>query len=142
MATDLMSDGIEFATIASRIGPPSDPHPTGRGGPLPAGAQGRLLDWQPCSSLTPVLWSVLIATLASRKAKLARLLGVLLPQAEAHGRVEVLGLHNNGERGLGDYKQALLEAAAGEYVSFADDDDLVEPDFVAAVTGCMAAGPD
>ena len=74
---------------------------------------------------------------------LAGLLSVLLPQCEADGHVEVLGLFNNGERPLGTYRQALLEAARGEYVSFVDDDDMVDPDFVPLVAAAMrASGPD
>ena len=88
------------------------------------------------------LWSVLIPTLASRHDQLLRLLGVLLPQAEAHGGVEVVALHNNGEWPLGEIRQALLTGARGKYVSFVDDDDLVEPDYVELVTGAMVGDPD
>ena len=70
-----------------------------------------------------VLWTVCIATLASRDAKFRDLMGTLLPQAEAAGGIEVVACHNNGEQPLGDIRQALLMAAAGEYVSFLDDDD-------------------
>ena len=34
-------------------------------------------------------------------------------------------------------RQALLEDARGDYVSFVDDDDMVEPDFVPAVTAAQ-----
>jgi glycosyltransferase involved in cell wall biosynthesis len=88
------------------------------------------------------LWSVLVPTLASRREKLRRLLDVLLPQAEAHGGVEVVGLHNNGEKGIAEYRQALLEDARGSYISFVDDDDIVEPGFVEAVTAAMEGGAD
>ena len=86
------------------------------------------------------LWSVLIATLASRQTKLARLLDVLLPAAEVDGGIEVVALHNNGERSVGAYRQALLEDARGEYVSFVDDDDLVEDGedgYIPAVAAAM-----
>jgi Glycosyl transferase family 2 len=87
-------------------------------------------------------WSILIATLARRQEKLLRLLAVLLPQAEASGRVEVVALHNKGEHSIGRFRQALLEDARGMYVSFVDDDDMVEPDFVAAVLEAAAGSPD
>jgi hypothetical protein len=87
-------------------------------------------------------WSILIATLSSRQDKLRRLLDVLLPQAEKDGNVEVVALHNFGERHIGDYRQRLLESARGEYVSFVDDDDMVEDDFVPVVMEAMAGGPD
>lgn len=86
-------------------------------------------------------WSILIATLASRQVKLRRLLDVLLPQAETGG-VEVVGLHNRAELLIGDYRQALLESARGEYVSFVDDDDMVEPDYVPVILKAMAEKPD
>jgi glycosyltransferase involved in cell wall biosynthesis len=91
--------------------------------------------------VTP-LWSILIATLSAREDQLAALLAVLLPQCEADGRVEVVGLHNDGEHPLAVYRQALLDAAAGDYVSFVDDDDQVDGEFVPAVTAAMAADPD
>jgi glycosyl transferase family 2 len=86
------------------------------------------------------LWTIGIATLASRREKLARLLAVLLPQCEADGRVEVLGFWDGGERSLADKRQVTLEAARGEYISFVDDDDMVDPEFVPSVTTAMT-GP-
>jgi hypothetical protein len=87
-------------------------------------------------------WSILIATLSSRQDKLRRLLDVLLPQAEKDGNTEVVALHNFGERHIGDYRQRLLESARGEYVSYVDDDDMVEDDFVPVVMEAMAGQPD
>lgn len=89
-----------------------------------------------------LLYSILIPTLSSRRDKLRRLLDVLLPQAKAHGGVEVVGLHNDAEKPLAEYRQALLEDARGKYLSFIDDDDLVEPDFISAVTAAMDTGTD
>jgi Glycosyl transferase family 2 len=87
-------------------------------------------------------WSILIPTLSSRHAMLFRLLDVLLPQAEACPGVEVVGLHNDGNWPLAEIRQAMLEDAGEDYVSFIDDDDLVEPDYVAAVMACLERGPD
>lgn len=84
-----------------------------------------------------LLWSVLVPTLSSRQGKFLDLMSILLPQCEADGRVEVVALHNDGERDIAEYRQALLENARGEYLSFFDDDDEPEPDFVAAVTHAM-----
>lgn len=88
------------------------------------------------------LWTILIATLASRDAKFAALMATLLPQAEGAGDVEVIACHNNGERPLGDIRQALLMAATGAYVSFLDDDDGIPPYFVQAMIPALQAGPD
>ena len=89
-----------------------------------------------------LLWSVLVPTLSSRQGKFLDLMGVLLPQCEADGRVEVVTLHNDGERDIAEYRQALLEDARGEYVSFVDDDDMVAPDFVPVLAGLLAGRPD
>lgn len=84
------------------------------------------------------LWSIGVATLASRREKLARLLAVLLPQCDAEdGLVEVLGFWDNGERTLADKRQATLGQARGRYVSFVDDDDMVDPQFVPLVTAAI-----
>lgn len=90
----------------------------------------------------PPLWSVLIATLASRRDLLAGLLEVLLPQCEADGRVEVLACHDNGEHHLTVKRRALLGAAGGVYASFIDDDDMVDEEFVRLVTAAMSGLPD
>lgn len=71
-----------------------------------------------------MLWTILVATLAQRAARLERLLTTLLPQVEAaDGDVTVCALYNNGETGLGTVRQALLDHATSTYVSFVDDDD-------------------
>lgn len=94
------------------------------------------------SSSSPT-WSLCIPHLASRKAKLSLLLDHLLPQVEAVcPQVEVLAMYNNGERGLGPVKQDLLLASAGEYFSFVDDDDWVEPDYVDVILGAMSSEAD
>lgn len=88
-------------------------------------------------------WSILIATLTYRQELLLRLLGVLLPQAEKFpGQVEVVALRNRGALSIGEYRQLLLDGARGEYVSFVDDDDLVEADFVPVVLEAMKGKPD
>lgn len=97
---------------------------------------------EPWSWSQEPLWSILIATLASRRDKLARLLAHLLPQCEADGRVEVVGFWDNGERPVAAKRQALLVSAAGRYVSFVDDDDTVDPRFVFHVSAAMAGDPD
>lgn len=79
----------------------------------------------------PVRWSILIATQGKREQKFANLLDSLMPQVPAD--VEVLALWNNGEHPLGHYRQTLLEAAKGDYVSFVDDDDQLSPRFVASI---------
>jgi len=87
--------------------------------------------------------SVLVATLSSRHDYLARLLDVLLPQAEkAGGQVEIVALHNDGNWPLRQIRQALLDDARGRWLAFADDDDLVSDDYVPAVLTALADDPD
>ena len=79
-------------------------------------------------------WTILIATLGRRRERLLALLNGLMPQVdEADGAVAVLALWNNGERPLPDIRQDLVDAAAGRYVSFVDDDDKLPPYFVREV---------
>jgi Glycosyl transferase family 2 len=88
-----------------------------------------------------MLWSILIPTVGYRQAKFLALVNdVLLPQMT--DGVEIVALHNNGERAVGQYRQELLMAAYGDYVSFIDDDDLVSGDYVSAVIPALAAKPD
>lgn len=87
-------------------------------------------------------WSILIAAADWRPAKLMRLLDVLLPQAEASGQVEVIACWNGGEPSLGEIRDALMAEARGAYLSFADSDDVVAPDFVPVLLEALATGPD
>jgi hypothetical protein len=76
-------------------------------------------------------WTILVATLGQRRARLRRLLDTLLPQLDAAaGEVTVCALYNHGERPLGHVRHALLRDASSTYVSFVDDDDEVPEYFV------------
>ena len=80
-------------------------------------------------SMKPI-WSICIATQHCRKAKLERLLKVLLPQVnKARGKIEVLIFYNNHEHTIGYYRQKMMEDARGEYISTIDDDDMIPDDF-------------
>ena len=93
-------------------------------------------------------WSILIPTTAAREDRFLDLLGVLLPQAEARlgagYMIEVVALRNCGGLSLpelGQLRQALLEDARGEFLSFVDDDDMVEQDFIPAVLEAIGTAP-
>lgn len=87
-------------------------------------------------------WTICIATLGQRSDRFQRLLGVLLPQVdEQRGRVNVSALWNNGERPLGEVRQALVEDATGDYVSFIDDDDVVPHYFVPEIITALDQEP-
>jgi len=71
-------------------------------------------------------WSILIATVGQRNERFVKLKSILLNQVkDFKGDVEVVAYWNNGEHPLGEIRQALVENARGEYVSFIDDDDMV-----------------
>lgn len=79
-----------------------------------------------------MLWSILIAAIPERYHLAAPLLYSLL-ETQAVARipdVEVLYLMDNRRRSVGSKRNALLDAARGEYVSFIDDDDQVAIDYV------------
>ncbi|SRR5258706_5477897 len=85
-------------------------------------------------------WSILVPTIPHRHEKLLRLLDRLGEQMD--GNVEVVLYRDNLEASYPAKCQTLLEAAAGEYVSFIDDDDLVAPDYIPKITEALTAGPD
>lgn len=92
---------------------------------------------------SPPLWSILIPTLAYREEKFLRLLGTLLSLArQAPAAVEVVALRNYGEKTISEYRQALLDDARGEFVSFVDDDDEVSPDYADSVVSALLSGAD
>lgn len=78
-----------------------------------------------------MLWSILIASHASRGDQLAVLAAALAPQLTDD--VEVVVLWNRGRRKLGEYRRLLTEDAAGEYTSHIDDDDRVPDDYVSVI---------
>jgi glycosyltransferase involved in cell wall biosynthesis len=56
--------------------------------------------------------------------------------------VEHLILTDNKRRSVGAKRQALLEMARGEYVSFVDDDDTVSDDYIQELLPRCQSGPD
>ena len=79
-----------------------------------------------------MIWSILIAAIPERYHVAHKLLLSLL-EHQAVARmpdVELLYLLDNRRRSVGSKRNALLDAARGEYVAFIDDDDEVAPDYV------------
>lgn len=70
--------------------------------------------------------SILIATQGRRNEKFVALVESLIPQADDFkGDIEIVAYWNNGEKSIGEIRQALVESAKGAYVCFIDDDDKV-----------------
>lgn len=88
-------------------------------------------------------WSILIATIGRRKERLDELLGVLMPQVEKYaGKIEVVAYWNNFEKPLSQIRQALVDDAKGEYISFIDDDDMVPEYYCDEVMKAIETSPD
>lgn len=90
--------------------------------------------------------SILICSLRRRRAYLERLHAVLLPQIEAsNGRVEALvemDRERDGDVPIGEKRNSLVARAAGRYIAFVDDDDLVDPEYVSLILAAIESGPD
>jgi predicted O-methyltransferase YrrM len=88
-------------------------------------------------------WTILIPTIGQRAASFRALLDRLLPQTEPYaGRVRTLAGFNNGSPPLPELRQRMVEAVTTDYLSFADDDDMVSPDFVSEVMSALEQRPD
>jgi len=80
-------------------------------------------------------WQVLITSIPHRHEKLLELLACLDEQAQAG--FGALLYRDDLEVPYGDKTQALLEAATADYVSCADDDDLLAPGAVGKILAAL-----
>lgn len=78
-------------------------------------------------------WSILVLTQPSRTEFLKRLMENLSPQVEKFPDVEVVVTLFDARFSIGKNRGRMIDAAAGEYVNFVDDDDLVAEDYVASI---------
>lgn len=89
------------------------------------------------------VWTILIPTLGERAALFRRLMDALMPQVDAAGgAVKVVAYWNNGDPGLPEIRQRLVESVTTEYLSFIDDDDMVPEYFVSEVLKALESAPD
>lgn len=85
--------------------------------------------------------SVLIPCVRSRLPKLKTLYDEL--EHQINGRpVEVLALLDNKRRSVGLKRDALVQAARGDYVAFVDDDDWISSHYIDALLMAADAWPD
>ena len=87
-----------------------------------------------------MLWSILISGIPERYNTAQPLLYSLL---EAQGvsrmsEVELIYLMDNKRRTVGAKRNALLDVACGEYITFIDDDDQVAPNYVQSIYKAIA----
>jgi len=86
--------------------------------------------------------SILTATIRGREAQLSALQDKIQSQIKEPGTVEHLVFCDNRTRCIGAKRQSLLDIARGEYIAFLDDDDDIEPDYVASLLGVIERSPD
>ena len=84
--------------------------------------------------------SILIASLPERLPVLTPLVAELTRQV-GDLPVEIQVLLDNRKRTLGAKRNVLIAAAQGEYVTFVDDDDWVEPHYVRDLLDAIARNP-
>lgn len=89
--------------------------------------------------MTPIL-SVLIPTVPARREAAWKLFDKITAQAEGQP-VEVLVLLDNKKRSTGLKRDALLQASAGDYIAFADDDDDVSEHYIKRILTAASVGP-
>jgi hypothetical protein len=80
-----------------------------------------------------IKWSILILHEPGRSALLERLMAALRPQVQGKDDVEIIVRPFDKGLDLGSNRQAMIEAAKGEYVSQIDDDDLVADNYVSTI---------
>jgi len=90
-----------------------------------------------------MMLSILICSLHSRSTMLQELLNELNKQiGAASGVIEVLTNVDNKELSTGAKRQSLLNQATGKYIIFIDDDDWVEPCYIAELLTACASDAD
>jgi glycosyltransferase involved in cell wall biosynthesis len=85
-------------------------------------------------------WQILICSIPHRDEMLSALLTELGQQRQPG--VGVIVCRDNLDLQYGDKCQKLLDASEADYVSFLDDDDWIEPDFIAAIRDALDERPD
>lgn len=89
--------------------------------------------------------SILIPTMYKRAGMLASLLRELyrqIEEANASEVVEVLVKPDEGEVSTGNKRNDLLYEAKGEWVSFIDDDDFIDVQYVSLILKALESNPD
>ena len=84
----------------------------------------------------PIQWSILITTLASRRASFDYIFNKLQQQitaAHLTDQIEIIVYRDQREQPVGYKRNRLLAAAQGAYVNFCDDDDDIADDYVQTI---------
>lgn len=91
--------------------------------------------------MPPPILSILTPAIPERMAKLSRIVAAV--EAQRKGResaVEhIVLLDSRSSSTIGEKRDSLLRLARGDYVAFADDDDLIYTEYVARILAAIAA---
>lgn len=90
----------------------------------------------------PPLLSILTPACWERVERCQHLVQDIAAQITAPWTVEHLVLYDNRHRSVGLKRQALLEAARGQYIAFVDDDDAVSADYVSSLLKAIQQHPE
>jgi len=107
----------------------------------PPGVEGVLGTVSVLGSQGPLLLSIMIPTIPSREESLKKLLDRLEPQAKGKP-VEIRILKDDMKMTISEKRQIGFRMASGKYVTFIDDDDMVEPTYVDDILEALEADPD
>jgi glycosyltransferase involved in cell wall biosynthesis len=91
------------------------------------------------------LFSILICTLVKRQAMfraLSHLLEVQAKSCRLGDQVEILSAVDNGEMSVGKKRNHLIATANGRFISFIDDDDRIDPNYVKIITDIIKTNSD
>ncbi len=100
----------------------------------------RLKDASASTGGGEILLTVVVPSMASRMGSLYGVLEDLFKQAEGKP-VEVLCLLDNKKSNLSEKRNQAISQAKGRFISFVDDDDKIEPDYVDSLLGSIDANP-
>ena len=83
-----------------------------------------------------ILWTIGILTLPQRQEQLSKLMYLLemsMPYAYSH-RIEIIVNSDDGTKTVGQKRNEILDKAKGKYISFIDDDDMVQASYLQKIT--------
>ncbi len=89
-----------------------------------------------------IKFSILVPTVPSRLTSFyPRLITSLQDQVGSRQDIEILGFYDNKKRSVGLKRNALLNLAQGEFLTFIDDDDRIADDYIESIMNTIYANP-
>jgi len=95
--------------------------------------------------MSNLLWTIGILHLPKRKKMYDALMAELTRQIhllQDRSIIEIITEEDNGENSVGKKRNNVLDRAAGEYVCFIDDDDMVTDIYVSEIVNALKNKPD